>query len=334
MAEAATLTHPRDVFGFEHGEAVEGAFLEAQSRGRLHHAWLLTGPEGIGKATFAFRAARRLLGAAPDPRFGLLGSSPSHPVSLQIAARAHPDLMVLERAVEGGKPRKVIPVDEARKLPEFFSKSPSSAPYRVAIVDAVDDMNANAANALLKTLEEPPERGVLFLISHAPGGLLPTIRSRCRRLRFAAWDEADVAGFVANHASVNAEEALRLARMSGGAPGRALDLHARKALAADDAAREILLGLAELDRGALQALVDGFRGADGMARLSLLLERIADQIRHRAVSEVAEGGRPNDRWSQTWSRLVDLPGEAEGINLDRADAFWTVIANLRAAARG
>jgi DNA polymerase-3 subunit delta' len=334
MAEAAALTHPRDVFGFEHGEAVEGAFLEAQSRGRLHHAWLLTGPEGIGKATFAFRAARRLLGAAPDPRFGLLGSSPSHPVSQQIAARAHPDLMVLERAVEGGKPRKVIPVDEARKLPEFFSKSPSSAPYRVAIVDAVDDMNANAANALLKTLEEPPERGVLFLISHAPGGLLPTIRSRCRRLRFAAWDEADVAGFVANHAGVNAEEALRLARMSGGAPGRALDLHARKALAADDAAREILLGLPELDRGALQALVDGFRGADGMARFSLLLERIADQIRHRAVSEVAEGGRPNDRWSQTWSRLVDLPGEAEGINLDRADAFWTVIADLRAAARG
>ena len=94
--------------------------------------------------------------------------------------------MVIERVGEDGKVRKVIPVEEARRLPEFFSKAPASAPFRVAIVDAVDDMNPNAANALLKTLEEPPPRGVLLLVSHAPGGLLPTIRSRCRRLRFDA----------------------------------------------------------------------------------------------------------------------------------------------------
>ncbi|MBV9510117.1 MAG: AAA family ATPase, partial [Caulobacteraceae bacterium] len=183
MAEAAQIPHPREVFGFEHGEAAERAFLAAAGRGRLHHAWLLTGPEGVGKATFAYRAARRLLGAAPDEGYGLLGASPHDPVSRQVLVRSHPDLMVLEREVEGAaKARKVIPVDEARRLPEFFAKSPSIAAYRVAIVDAVDDMNSNAANALLKTLEEPPERGVLFLVSHTPGGLLPTIRSRCRRL--------------------------------------------------------------------------------------------------------------------------------------------------------
>lgn len=334
MADAAEIAHPRDVFEFEHGETVERAFLEAMDRGRLHHAWLLTGPDGIGKATFAFRAARRLLGAAPDTHFGLLGSSPDHPVSRQVAARSHPDLMVLERDVEGGKARRVIPVDEARRLPEFFSKSPSSAPYRVAIVDAVDDMNANAANALLKTLEEPPERGVLFLVSHSPGGLLPTIRSRCRRLRFAAWDEADVAGFVGARTGANAEQAIRLARMAAGAPGRALDLYARKALEADDAAHELLRRLPELDRGALQALADGFRGGDGMARFELLLERLADQIRHMAANAIAEGHPPRDQWAQTWTRLVELPREVEGLNLDRADAFWTVIADLRAAARG
>jgi DNA polymerase-3 subunit delta' len=99
-------------------------------------------------------------------------------------ARAHPDLLVLERESPDGKPRRVIPVDEARALPEFFSKSPATAAYRVAIIDAADDLNVNAANAVLKTLEEPPPRGVLFLVSHAPGGLLPTIRSRCRRLAF------------------------------------------------------------------------------------------------------------------------------------------------------
>ena len=293
-----------------------------------------SGPEGVGKATFAFRAARRLLGAPLDETYGLLGSSPDHPVSRQVSARSHPDLMVLEREVEGGKARKVIPVDEARKLPEFFSKSPSSAPYRVAIVDAVDDMNANAANALLKTLEEPPERGVLFLISHAPGGLLPTIRSRCRRLRFAPWEEVEVADFVAAHAGANAEDSIRLSRMSGGAPGRALDLLARKALAADDAAHELLSGLPELDRGSIQQLADGFRGAEGMAKFELLMERLADQIRHMAAAAVARGDPPSERWAQTWSRLVDLPREVEGLNLDRADAFWTVIADLRAAARG
>ena len=332
MADESELPHPREVFSFEHGETAEQAFLAAFARGRLHHAWLLTGAEGVGKATFAYRAARRLLGAAPDMAYGLLGSSPGDPVSRQVLARSHPDLMVLERAVEGGKARKVIPVDEARRLPEFFSKSPSSAPFRVAIVDAVDDMNTNSANALLKTLEEPPERGVLFLVSHAPGGLLPTIRSRCRRLRLESWAEADVANFAASRASLNAEEAIRLARMADGAPGKALELAERKALAADDAAHELLVGLPELDRGALLALADGFRGGEGMAKFTLLMERLAAQIHHMATRAAAEGAPPSARWAAVWSRLTDLPGEVEGLNLDRADAFWTVIADLRAAA--
>src|SRR5580704_5469941 len=114
--------HPRDVFDFEGGERPERTFLDALERGRLHHAWLLTGPQGAGKATFAYRAARHLLGAKPDAAFGLLGASPDDPVSRLVASRAHPDLMVLERMGEDGKPRKVIPVDEARRLPEFFSK--------------------------------------------------------------------------------------------------------------------------------------------------------------------------------------------------------------------
>ena len=112
MAEAPA--HPREVFGLRGHEAAESAFEEARARGRLHHAWLLTGPEGVGKATFAYRAARRLLGAPPDPAFGILGTSPEHPVSRQILARSHPDLLVLERLGEDGKVRKAIPVDVAR----------------------------------------------------------------------------------------------------------------------------------------------------------------------------------------------------------------------------
>jgi len=333
MAEALELAHPREVFTYEHGEAVERAFAEALERGRLHHAWLLCGPEGIGKASFAYRAARRLLGATADRGQGLLGSAPDDAISRQVMARAHPDLMVLERVGEDGKPRKVIPVDEARRLPEFFSKSPASAPFRVAIIDTVDDMNPNAANALLKTLEEPPPRGVLFLVSHAPGGLLPTIRSRCRRLRFASWDEADIAAFVRHRADVNEEDALRLARMSGGAPGRALALAAAGALDIDTAAHDLLRALPGGESAALQALADSFRGTEGAERFQLLFERLADQVRQTAVAGVLAGGAAGERWSEVWDMLVRLPREAEGLNLDRADAFWSALAELRAAAR-
>ncbi len=332
-AEAALVPHPRDVFGYDNGAAVEQAFLDALERGRLHHAWLLCGPEGVGKATFAYRAARRLLGAATSSRYGPLGSDPDHPVSRQVAARSHPDLMVLERVGDDGKPRKVIPVDEARRLPEFFAKAPASAPFRVAIIDAVDDMNANAANALLKTLEEPPARGVLFLVSHAPGGLLPTIRSRCRRLRFEPWPEADVAEFVRQRISATEEDAVRLARMSGGAPGRALVLAQAGALDIDRTAHELLRGLQGGDAIALQQLADSFRGGEGAERFQLLFERLADQVRQSAIAGIMAGGVANDQWSNVWDMLIHLPREAEGLNLDRADAFWTALADLRAAAR-
>lgn len=328
---AAESPLPRDVFAYEGGETVEAAWLEAFGRGRLHHAWLLTGPEGVGKATFAFRAARRLLGGKPDPAFGLLGVSPDDPVSRQIMARSHPDLLVLERRTEDGKPRKHIPVDEARKLPEFFSKSPASSPYRVAIIDAADDMNVNAANAVLKTLEEPPPHGVLFLISHAPGGLLPTIRSRCRRLVFAPWPNDRVADFVQARAGVPAAQAERLARMAKGAPGRALSMAGGGALEMDRAAHELLSGLPATDDAALQALADTFRGAEGQARFELLFDRLADHIHAMAADGGASPGL--DRWAEAWEGLIALPREAEALNLDRADAFFSTVAKLRQAAR-
>jgi DNA polymerase-3 subunit delta' len=333
MAEPVEVAHPREVFAYEQGETVEQPFLEALNRGRLHHAWLLCGPEGIGKASFAYRAARRLLGAPPDPARGLLGASPEHPVSRQIIAHSHPDLMVLERIGEDGKQRKVIPVDDARRLPEFFSKAPASAPWRVAIVDSVDDMNPNAANALLKTLEEPPDRGVLFLVSHAPGGLLPTIRSRCRRLSFRPWAAEAVTAFVQARADLTEEAALRLARMAKGSPGRALELAARQAVTMDDAAHALLTRLPEVDYGALQALADTFRGPDGFARFELLFERLADQVHAMEVEAAMSGPVPGERWVAAWEMLNGLPREVEGLNLDRADALWSAVSALRSAAR-
>lgn len=331
MADAAR--HPREVFDLKGHEAAEAAFEDARGRGRLHHAWLLTGPEGVGKATFAYRAARRLLGAPGNSAYGILGASPDHPVSRQIIARSHPDIMVLERIGEDGKVRKSIPVDEARKLSDFFAKSPASAPHRVAIIDAADDLNVNAANAVLKTLEEPPARGVILLVSHAPGGLLPTIKSRCRRLGFQSLPEAKVTAFVEARTTANPEEAIRLSRMSKGAPGKALALALAGAVAIDDAAKEILQSLPMIDDALALSLADKFKGGEGAAQFNLLLERLAERVHGHTMRMAAEGYGGLDRWAGAWETLQRLPREVEAINLDRADAFFTALNELRAAAR-
>ncbi|HEY8571436.1 DNA polymerase III subunit delta' [Phenylobacterium sp.] len=329
----ADVPHPREVFELEGHEASEAAFEAARARGRLHHAWLLTGPEGVGKATFAYRAARRLLGAPADTEFGVLGADPAHPVSRQVMARSHPDLMVLERVGEDGKPRKVIPVDDVRKLAEFFSKSPASAPHRVAIVDAADDLNNAAANALLKTLEEPPPRGVLLMVSHAPGRLIATIRSRCRRLAFAPLELEAAAAFVEARAGTNEEDALRLAKMAHGAPGKALALGEANALAIDDAARHLLADLPRVDEAMALSLADRFRGGEGQAQLNLLFDRLAQRVHEMTLTRMAQGAGPLDRWAQAWETLQRLPREVEALNLDRTDALFTALGELRQAAR-
>jgi DNA polymerase-3 subunit delta' len=334
------IPHPREVFDFEGGEAVEGAFVDALERGRLHHAWLLVGREGMGKATFAYRAARRLLGAAAEPALGLLGSRRGDPVCRQIMARAHPDLIVLQRDAEDGKARKAIPVDEARGLPEFFAKTPAAAPYRVAIVDAADDLNDSSANAVLKTLEEPPERGVVFLVSHAPGSLLPTLRSRCRRLTFQPPPEETAVAWVANKAETGEADARRLLAMAGGAPGRAWRLAASGALDVDRAARDLLATLPRTDDVAMTTLAEGFRGAAGAARFDLLMNRLADRVGDMASARALAGegggagqGGSLDAWAEAWELLVDLPRAAEAVNLDRADVFFTALSRLRAVAQ-
>ncbi|RAK52155.1 DNA polymerase III subunit delta' [Phenylobacterium deserti] len=327
------VPHPREVFELQGQAGPEEAFEDARARGRLHHAWLLTGPEGVGKATFAYRAARRLLGAPPDRAHGVLGASPEHPVSRQIIARAHPDLLVLERVGEDGKPRKVIPVDDARKLSEFFSKSPASAPHRVAIIDAADDLNVNAANALLKTLEEPPPRGVLLMVSHSPGRLLATIRSRCRRLAFGALGLEEAAAFVRARGDFNMEESLRLSRMAGGPPGKALQLAAADALAMDDAARALLEHLPRVDEAFTLSLADRFKGGEGQAQFNLLFDRLAERVHGLAANAAAQRMGALDRWAQAWETLQRLPREVEGLNLDRTDALFAALNELRQAAR-
>jgi len=339
MADAE-VPHPREVYDLQGQDAAEEAFEAARARGRLHHAWLLTGPEGVGKATFAYRAARRLLGAPPYPDNGILGSDPEHPVSRRVERRAHPNLMVLDRVGEDGKLRKVIPIDEVRRLIPFFGKTAADGPFfqegaahRVVIIDSVDDLNVSGANALLKALEEPPENAVLLLISHSPGRLLPTIRSRCRRLAFQPLGIEATTDFLNARTSVNAEDALRLAHMADGAPGRALSLAASNAIAMDDAARDLLSELPRIDESRALSIAEKFRGGEGPAQFALLFDRLAERVHAMTVDQASQGFGRLDPWAQAWETLQRLPREVEALNLDRADALFTALSELRQAAR-
>src|ERR1700733_6152936 len=164
-------------------EDAEATMLDALRTGRMHHAWLITGPEGVGKATLAYRFARRLLaGRSADDTLAL---DPADPIFRRVAAASHADLLTIERAYDEKRKRMKtqIAVDDVRRINGFMSLTPAEGGWRVVIVDGAEELNQNSANALLKGLEEPPPRAVLLLACAAPGRLLPTIRSRCRRLR-------------------------------------------------------------------------------------------------------------------------------------------------------
>ena len=205
------------------------AFLTAFGGARAHHAWLLAGPPGIGKAAFARAAALHVLASAAGPTDGIspdrLAVDPDHRVARLLASASHPDFRLLERVPneKTGKMNAQILIGQIRSFQGVFQNKPSYSDWRVVIIDSADDVREGAANALLKTLEEPPPNTLLLLVSHAPGRLLPTIRSRCRTLRFKPLSEADVTEVLAAKLpDLDAAERSALARLAEGSPGRAL----------------------------------------------------------------------------------------------------------------
>ena len=222
--------HPRETLRLFGHSAAEAAFLQAHATGRLHHGWLISGPRGIGKATLAWKLARFLLATLPDeggmfapPAPETLDIPEDHPVARRLRAGADGGLLVIRRGLDDkGNLRRDITVDVMRKLHGFFGLSAPDGGRRVVIIDAADEMNPNAANALLKALEEPPARAMLLLVAHQPSRLLPTIRSRCRELRLAPLRGADFDAALAQ-AGVSGDSTA-LAQLSGGSVGAAVTL--------------------------------------------------------------------------------------------------------------
>ncbi len=209
--------HPRYAKTLIGQDTAAAQFRKALASGKPHHAWLLHGPMGIGKATFAYQMGAAAMGGDANQN------------RRWIESRAHPDLFVLERQLNDGKPRKLkaeISVEDARSLSGFLARTASGS-WRVVIIDAADDLNAESANALLKLVEEPPPKVLMLLISHQPGKLLRTLRSRCIRLALERLTQSDCAHVINSlppDANPKKEETFQAVAKSGGSPGRALAL--------------------------------------------------------------------------------------------------------------
>jgi len=308
---------PRKTFALVgHHEALARAARAIRS-GRPPQAWLIAGPPGVGKATLAYRIARYLLkyGARDDGPADLAVAA-NDPVSAQIAARAHPGLLILKRGLNReGKPMTVLGVDEIRRLAGFFGMTAGAGGWRVAMVDTADDMNDNAANALLKVLEEPPSRSMLMLLANAPGRLLPTIRSRCQRLDLRPLAEADVDAELARRLpEMPAAERASLAKLSGGSIGAALRLADEDGLALANEAARLIDEAGGPDVPAVLALGEKIaRVKDGLESFGDFLgDALAERIRARAAQDAPR----LDRWVALRERLIASFGRSTALHLE------------------
>lgn len=340
-------------------EAAEAAFLSACRSGKLPHAWLIAGPPGIGKASFAYRIARYALnggiehggpGAAADDGPSLFGDAlpasapdsltvdPASAVFRQIAAASYPDLLSVERGINERtkKERSEIVVDDARRIAGFLHKTAAGSGWRVVVIDSVDEMNRNAANAILKILEEPPANALLLLVSHSPGRLLPTIRSRCRLLRLAPLGEADMDRLLAHYLpEESGENRLLLMRLAEGSIGSALALHAAGGMALYRDLVGLLAALPDLEVRKLHAFAGRFERAGSEAAFQTAMLLLADWIA-RLIRAIGLGQPPHpilaeeeqalgrlatlhslDRWLELWEKVRHLTARTDAINLDR-----------------
>jgi DNA polymerase-3 subunit delta' len=333
-------SHPRDTLTL-HGHAeAERTLLDAYRSGRIPHAWLIGGPPGIGKATLAYRMARFVL-AHPNPQAAAVQSAtslalpPDHPAVRRIAAQGHGDLLVLQRTIgDTGKLRTRIAVDDVRRSVSFFGSSAGEGGWRVAIVDSVDELNAESANALLKVLEEPPPRALLLLISHAAGRVLPTIRSRCRVLALRPLTLDDVVRGAAealgrDPADAELQEAAALA---DGSIGRALMLLDGSALALRKRVTEMFDRLPAVDPQALHGLGDLIGGTEPQ-KLASFVDTINEWLALR-LEQASANRAEMVRIAEAWEKINQAAGDVEEYNLERKPLVFAVFGWLAGAGRG
>src|SRR3954469_5489428 len=338
--EMATA-HPRqttELFGHRDAEA---ALMNAYRSGRIPHAWLIGGPAGIGKATLAYRMARFVL-AHRNPlgseveRAETLWVDPSDPVASRVATGAHGGLLTLERSLnDKGVLRTVITVDETRETISFFGSTAAAEGWRVCIVDTVDELNANAANALLKVLEEPPRQSLFLLVSHAPARVLPTIQSRCRKLPLRPLAVGEVIGAAAQAAQLPLDDPAlaQAAAAAEGSVARALTLLGGDALKLHQRTAALLGALPRVDPRELHALGDAL-GPSDRAALAAFIDSVDRWVSERLRADDANANANLARLArlaEVWEKINRAARDTAEYNLERKPLVFSVFGLLAEA---
>ncbi|ETR75146.1 DNA polymerase III subunit delta' [Afipia sp. P52-10] len=325
---------------YGHGEA-ETTLLDAYRGGQCPHAWLIGGAQGIGKATLAYRMARFVL-AQPLPQASSVQNAMSlvvdqdHPVARHIAAGTHGGLLVLERTLnDRGVLRTEISVDNVRETVAFFGSTAAAGGWRVCIVDTVEELNANSANALLKVLEEPPARSLFLLVSNAPARVLPTIQSRCRKLKLRPLDAADVVRAAADAADLEPTDASlhQAASLAEGSVARALMLLGGATLGLQQRTETMLNALPKVDPKALHGLGEALAGTDRVALLTFA-DTVERWMGHQLATASPKADLPRlARLSEVWEKVTRAVRDAQDYNLERKPLVFSVFGMLAEAMR-
>ncbi len=348
--------HPRETVHLFGQDRAAESFLTALSSGRMHHGWLITGPRGVGKATLAWRIARFMLAGRMAPMGAtadLLHMDPDDPVFRTVAALAEPRLTLIRRPydVKDKRTKKAITVDEVRKLNGFFHLSAADGGWRVAIVDAADEMNTAAANALLKILEEPPEKTLLILISHQPGRLLPTIRSRCRTLACEKLSENDLSLALDGAGFTMPPEMTAIGELADGSAGDAIALVQAEG---EELYADIIATfgtIPQMDRGRVLRMAEAAAGRGSEATYALTLKLVALALNRMAKAGATGATRPDAakgegevfarlsphadagrKWAELSQVLSAKAAHAASVNLDPASVILDMFLQIEATA--
>lgn len=317
------------LFGHEEAEDFLAQFYRS---GKGHHAILIEGPEGIGKATLAFRFANHVL-SHPDPASAperIADPDPNSAVSRQIASGASHNLLHLARPVDEktGKVKSAITVDEVRRAGKFFSQTSGTGNWRIVIIDPADDMNRNAANAILKILEEPPKRAMFLVLSHAPGKLLPTIRSRCLPLKLAPLDDHALVSALA-HLGIQGEGQALLSAAKGSV-GEALKLLNYGGGDIIEAYNAVLSSEGPAARKAMHRLADALSGKESDTIFDFFVSHVGDDVMNRARIAAGEGRiTAAERLARLYSAITEKLTVSDAYNLDRKQTIMEVLSDIK-----